>query len=160
MQAMGVRMFSQNDAVLATARLVAAFGDHRVADSGLMRLWLCELVEAFAGYTPERVNLALGAVIRRCKFWPTIAEIVTEVRGQTPPPTLPAFREPVEPDRTPEEVARRVAAVAAMKKKWGWDQKFRPEVPQAEDKPFHGFDTEVSDVSADLKNLMRKRNRT
>lgn len=146
---------------MVTARLVAAFGDHRVSDDGLRELWLSELLRALGGYAPETVNLALSGVIRKSRYWPTIAELIDGINAELPRPSLPTFKEAPEPDRTPEEIARRMAAVAAMKKKHGWDEKFKREEDKAADwtKPkeeFYGYDTEVSDISPALKALRAK----
>lgn len=59
------------------ARLATAYGDdRRIADADGRALLRREMLEALGHFEPHVVNAALGKVIRQCKFWPSIAEIV------------------------------------------------------------------------------------
>jgi hypothetical protein len=154
------RSFNQNDALVLTARLVAAFGDHRVADEGLRQLWLYELVEALQGYAPELVNKAAGGVIRKCKFWPTIAELVDGIHAELPRPSLPRFTEKAEPPLTAADLLHRAGVVARARKMYGYNPETEDDKGQwlkdVEAKPFYGFDTKESDVTPALRALLQK----
>jgi hypothetical protein len=100
------------------------------------------------------VNEALSRLRDKTKWWPKVAEILAEVKAMTPPPQLPTFREAAEPDRTPEEVKRRMEVVAQAKRRYGW--KPPEEVQEGPLLEPRVFDVPVSDASDDLKRLMRK----
>lgn len=130
---------------MVTARLVAAYGDHRVADKAVRELWLRELAEGLAEYPTHYVMKGFGEVIRRCKFWPTIAEIIQHLKPDVPPPQLPRFREPVPPVLTEAEVKRRGEVLKRIKRETGYDAMMARPDPLAAERPKGRMDVDLGD---------------
>lgn len=70
------KRFDEHDALLVFARLATAYGVSRIADKNQRQLLVREWVEALGKHHAFTVNIAIGAVIRKSKFWPTISEVV------------------------------------------------------------------------------------
>lgn len=134
-----------NGARMVTARLVAAFGDHRVADRAVRELWLRELVEGLQGYPNHYVMTGMGEVIRRCKFWPSIAEIIQHLKPNVPPPQLPTFRDPPPEKRDAAEVARRGEVLKRIRRETGYDAMLARVDALAPAKPVGRLDVDLGD---------------
>lgn len=70
------RPFDETDAQRCFARLAVAFGPQRIEDPAQRKLLAREWIEALGGLEAHVVNSAMGAVIRKSKFWPTISEVL------------------------------------------------------------------------------------
>ncbi len=120
-------MFDESDALKCLGRLAVVYGDAKIVDAKQRRLLAFEWAEAFAFIAPARVHAAIGRLLLVMKFWPTIAEVMAEVKADAPaPPLLPTHRaEPPEEfarhGRTEaEEIAYRAAQILNMKRQYGF----------------------------------------
>ena len=125
--------FREPDAHRCFARLAVAHGDGRVADPAQRTLLAREWVEALGHHEPWVVNAALGRVIRECRFWPSIAEMVEACKPLDTRTAEERFgaRHPTHSKSAPhpqfardgrteaEEVAHRTAQVLAMRRQPG-----------------------------------------
>lgn len=127
------------------ARLAANYGDSRIATPEQRGLLLREWQEAFAHHAPEHLHEAVSAVMKACKFWPTLAEMndqlahirreaiaaVDAATGRT------SFKADAggfcQAGRTQvEEIAHRAAQVAKWKTQYGFDRLLQPDAPTLE----------------------------
>jgi hypothetical protein len=158
-----------SDVHRAIARLVAAYGDQRVADPARRQLLVREWVEAFGPHNPDHLHEAVGRLIQTSTFWPSIAELLTEVRS-----LRKSIVEDVQRQRQKalprhekddfarhgrseaEEMAFRAAVVLNAKKHYGWvGDQARPAL-EGEPDPVP-YVVPVSDASPALRAAMRKR---
>lgn len=126
-KSLSLRLFHEADALKCLGRLAVVYGDAKIADAKQRRLLSFEWSEAFAFIAPARVHAAIGRLLLTLKFWPTIAEVMAEVKADAPPPErLPVHRaEPLEEfardGRTEgEEIAYRAAQILNMKRQYGF----------------------------------------
>jgi len=111
------------------ARCVSVYGERRGVD---MRLMTAEWQNALGAYQPNRLMDALSEHIRKSPFWPTVADLLNEVRAQTPPPSLPRFiaspSEFAREGRTEaEEIIFRASQLVKMKQDTGYSKTFEPD---------------------------------
>lgn len=113
---------SEQDIAKQIARLAANFGDARVSDPAIRRLLIREWTEAMGMHSPVIVHGAVSKHIAASRFWPTVAEILTiikAIRSEFEADLAHHRRKVALPperlDRTPEEVAQRIASLAKMK---------------------------------------------
>jgi hypothetical protein len=145
---------STDDIAKLVARCLANYGERKGVD---MRLMVAEWHAALRFYSPQRLNSALSEHIRKSTWWPTIANLVDTLREEmAPPPRRPSFAPHLEPDRTPEEIAKRIKIIADAKRIWG-DPTRREEPPaEAELPDFQPFVIKQSDASGHLVELLQK----
>ena len=139
------------------ARCVSVYGERRGVD---MRLMTAEWQNALEAYQPRRLADALSEHIRKSPYWPTIADLLNEVRAQTPPPSLPRFIDKAQDfareGRTEaEEIIFRASRLLKMKQETGYAKAFVPD-PTAEQRPA-SQDTTVSDMLANSPAAKRAR---
>lgn len=70
---------SASDVLKQFARLAANYGDSRISTPEQRTLLLREWLEAFGNHSPTHLHEAVSAAMKACKFWPTIAEVTTEI---------------------------------------------------------------------------------
>ncbi len=113
------RKFQRADATLQIARCLSLLPDYKGLDDDQARRFVVdEWSSQFAGYTADRVNWAVGVHIRTSPKFPTVADILEIIRKAEPQSGgLKPFRDR-SPDKTPDEIARRVQHVASLKKQY------------------------------------------
>lgn len=157
------------DVLAQFARLSAAYGDGRIADQAARQMLLREWLEAFGAHSPRHLHQAVGALIQTVKFWPTIAEVLAEVRSlrksllddvqrqaqiRLPCPQKDDFARHGRSEA--EEIAFRAAVCLAARRKYGYrglEGEAAP-APAADAGPYV---VSVSDVSQALLAARRKR---
>ena len=117
------------DVARCFVRLAAAYGDdRRLVDPHQAALLEREWLEQLGHLEPHTVNVALGKVIRECKFWPSIAEVAAACEPYDTRTTEEKFgqRHSYRPEPRPdfcregrteaEEIAHRTAQILHMRK--------------------------------------------
>jgi len=133
-----------------------------VSDGRVRRVMLNELLAHFGTFDRGLVERAASKAIASCEFWPPIATLVkfvSELR-ELPPASRPLWRADPEEDRyhavTPEESERRKLLCQKWRKQYGLATDAKP-APETIPDPVT-YDVPESDLSPELRALMRKRN--
>lgn len=158
-----------SDVHRAIARLVAVYGDARVADAARRQLLVREWCEAFGGHSPDHLHQAVGRLIQQSTFWPSIAEILAEVRSlrksiveDVQRQSERALPRPEKDDfarhgrSVAQEMAYRASVVRDARRQYGFAGAAGPAVPEAEP-DLAPFVVPVSDASAALRARRVKR---
>ena len=113
------------------------YGDDRIADSRRQSLLAKEWHEALIFYEPSLVETAISNCIRKLKFWPTIAELLDEVKANfRPPQTSYSEKYLAAPSNSIiEDMGKRAADCLRFREQYGFGKSQDLLEPKPEPKP-------------------------